>query len=204
MAPRMDLLVVAQQPLFAVGLQAVLAHGGHGLRCVSAHTAEEALSRVRTSDRLALVIADLRVGDADGLALLQQVRLCRPHMPRVLMSDEPDPGLAREAQRAGINACLSKTMHADQWVMAIGAVLKGQSDFPAAVDTRAALSERQVSVLQWAAAGLGNRQIAAKLHLTERTVKYHMSESFQRLATATRTEAVARAAALGLITLPGY
>jgi DNA-binding NarL/FixJ family response regulator len=65
------------------------------------------------------------------------------------------------------------------------------------------LNERQVSVLQLASAGLGNRQIARQLHVTERTVKYHLSESFLRLASSCRTEAVAKAAAMGLIRLQG-
>jgi two-component system competent response regulator ComA len=93
-------------------------------------------------------------------------------------------------------------MDAREWLHAIGTVLEGRRNIPVSPGAPAALSDRQISVLQLAAIGLGNRQIAEKLHLTERTVKYHMTGSFQRLTCASRTEAVARAAALGLITLP--
>lgn len=203
MSNRAELLVVAQQPLYAMGLQSVLACAERGLHCLVAHSAAQALSLVRASKGLALVIADSRVdGTLAGLTLLQQMGRCRPGMPRVLMSDELDPGLARQARRAGIDAYLCKNMDAFEWLQAIGAVLEGRRDIPAFAGAPAPLSERQISVLQLAAIGLGNRQIAEKLHLTERTVKYHMTGSFQRLASASRTEAVARAAALGLITLP--
>ena len=51
------------------------------------------------------------------------------------------------------------------------------------------------------ARGLGNKQIAAALGISERTVKFHISSLFTKLGAANRTDAVRRAAQAGLITL---
>jgi two-component system nitrate/nitrite response regulator NarL len=56
-------------------------------------------------------------------------------------------------------------------------------------------------VLEHLARGLANKQIAAALGISERTVKFHVSSVFEKLGAGNRTEAVARAAQAGLITL---
>ena len=64
-----------------------------------------------------------------------------------------------------------------------------------------ALAAREREVLELIAQGRSNREIAETLFVTEHTVKYHVASLFSRLDVTSRSEAVARAAALGL--LPG-
>ena len=64
-----------------------------------------------------------------------------------------------------------------------------------------ALTPRERAVLEHLAQGLGNKQIAAALGITERTVKFHVSSVFTKLGATNRTEAVTRAAQQGLIAL---
>ena len=52
------------------------------------------------------------------------------------------------------------------------------------------LTERETEVLQWLAQGLSNRQIAAKLHISEHTVKFHVSSVYGKLGATNRAEAV--------------
>ena len=61
------------------------------------------------------------------------------------------------------------------------------------------LSAREREVLQLIAQGRTNREIAESLFVTEHTVKYHVTSLFNRLDVTSRAEAVARAAALGLL-----
>jgi ATP/maltotriose-dependent transcriptional regulator MalT len=61
------------------------------------------------------------------------------------------------------------------------------------------LSSREREVLQLIAQGRSNREIAEALFVTEHTVKYHVTSLFNRLDVTSRAEAVARAAALGLL-----
>jgi DNA-binding NarL/FixJ family response regulator len=61
------------------------------------------------------------------------------------------------------------------------------------------LTPRERAVLEQLARGLGNKQIAAALGISERTVKFHVGALFAKLGASTRTEAVAQAAHAGLI-----
>jgi DNA-binding NarL/FixJ family response regulator len=63
------------------------------------------------------------------------------------------------------------------------------------------LTPREHAVLEHLARGLGNKQIAAALGISERTVKFHVSSVFTKLGATTRTEAVTRAVQSGLIML---
>ena len=61
------------------------------------------------------------------------------------------------------------------------------------------LTAREEEVLQLAAEGLTNRQMALQLHISEHTVKFHLSSIFSKLGVASRTEAVKVGAQRGLI-----
>jgi NarL family two-component system response regulator LiaR len=64
-----------------------------------------------------------------------------------------------------------------------------------------ALTARELEVLRLVAQGRANKEIAAAIGVTERTVKFHLSAIMGRLGAANRTEAVALAAQQGLIEL---
>jgi len=61
------------------------------------------------------------------------------------------------------------------------------------------LSERELDVLAAIAEGLSNQETAARLYISERTVKWHASNIYGKLQVSSRTEAVARARALGIV-----
>ncbi|BAY36393.1 two component transcriptional regulator, LuxR family protein [Nostoc sp. NIES-2111] len=63
------------------------------------------------------------------------------------------------------------------------------------------LTPREIEVLKMLGSGLGNKAIAKSLHISDHTVKFHVSSIFQKLAVSTRTEAVTVGVRLGLILL---
>ena len=63
------------------------------------------------------------------------------------------------------------------------------------------LTEREQEVLGLVALGLPNKTIAARLHISEHTVKFHVGSILAKLDAGSRTEAVTRAARRGLLTL---
>jgi len=63
------------------------------------------------------------------------------------------------------------------------------------------LTPREIEVLGMLVSGLGNKAIAKHLHISEHTVKFHISSIFQKLGVSTRTEAVTVGVRLGLIML---
>jgi two-component system, NarL family, response regulator YdfI len=70
-----------------------------------------------------------------------------------------------------------------------------------AIDPVQILTAREVEVLIQIGSGLGNKAIAHHLHISEHTVKFHISSIFQKLDVATRTEAVTAGIRMGLILL---
>jgi two-component system, NarL family, response regulator YdfI len=69
------------------------------------------------------------------------------------------------------------------------------------VDLMPTLTAREIEVLIQIGAGLGNKAIAHKLHISDHTVKFHISSIFQKLGVSTRTEAVTAGIRIGLIML---
>jgi DNA-binding NarL/FixJ family response regulator len=85
--------------------------------------------------------------------------------------------------------------------VAASAVLRRVRGDVASGEAAPTLTQRERAVLDHLARGLGNKQIAAALKISERTVKFHVSSVFTKLGATNRTEAVTRAAQAGLITL---
>lgn len=71
----------------------------------------------------------------------------------------------------------------------------------ATADIEEALTHRELEVMQQLAAGRTNRDIAAALGITEHTVKFHVNSILEKLGAESRTEAVVRAARLGIVVL---
>lgn len=61
------------------------------------------------------------------------------------------------------------------------------------------LTDRELEVLSYVASGYRNREIAERLHVTVKTIEYHLSNILGRLGARSRTEAVVRAWQLGMI-----
>jgi DNA-binding NarL/FixJ family response regulator len=114
---------------------------------------------------------------------------------------------------------LLKDVHIDEVIKAIRAVHAGESVLHPAVarrvidrfvlpaDRRSAsdasdeLTEREMEVLKLAAKGMSNRQIAAELVISVRTVQSHLNSVFNKIGVGSRTEAVIHALRKGWITL---
>jgi two-component system, NarL family, response regulator YdfI len=71
----------------------------------------------------------------------------------------------------------------------------------AALSAGFSLTPREIEVLTRLGSGLGNKAIGQSLHISEHTVKFHISSIFQKLGVSTRTEAVTAGVRLGLILL---
>jgi DNA-binding NarL/FixJ family response regulator len=80
-------------------------------------------------------------------------------------------------------------------------VLEAREEDLAFATPREVLTARELQVLRLLAEGLGNRDIAERLGLSEHTVKFHLSAIFGKLGASTRTDTVRRALRIGLIDL---
>ncbi len=138
--------------------------------------------------------------------------------PSVALVDDPGATWDRERLEAGLGAraLLARDASAEEIVAAIVAVAAGLvalqpralampslESGPRAAHTASAerLTARETRVLGELARGVPNKTIATRLAISEHTVKFHVASIFAKLGVASRTEAVAQGARLGLIML---
>jgi NarL family two-component system response regulator YdfI len=135
----------------------------------------------------------------------------------VVLSDHSEPKWAGEALRAGVRAVLPTDILPDQLVAALEAAAAGlivmhpkevDAMFPAAEPASRPLAEvaepltpRESEVLQMLASGLANKEIAARLKISEHTVKFHVASILGKLGAGSRTEAVSLGIRRGLVFL---
>ena len=202
MTLRTSLLIVEDHPLYRQGLIDLLHRSTlfDEVRCVNSGAA--ALASLGDGCDFDMILADWRLPDMDGLALLESVAERHPTIARVLMSGTDDPRLPALCARQGLMGFLPKSLEPIEMLALIARLLTGESWFPSGKADARMLSPRQTAVLEGIAAGLTNKHLARNLGITERTVKHHLTAIFARLGTTRRAEAVSRAVSEGLISLP--
>ena len=206
-------LLVASSPAVRAGLAALLS-GQSGLTVLESGT-----TPARVDSSLELVEADVMVlalepGEDPPLPLRAPPDTAARLPAVVLLGDEPASAWANRALRNGALGVLPRTATADQivaavWAVAAGLTVREAADAGATLHTRAplpnqshpVLTGREVEILGLLAEGLGNKTIAARLGISEHTVKTHVTSVFTKLGVSTRAEAVANAIRLGLIML---
>ena len=185
-------------------VQSHAASSGHEVQVFEARTLQEALALYRDQQAaIDLVLLDLHLPDAYGLSGLVTFIAQFPAARVVVLSGVSDPALVREAITRGASAFLAKSgdlQHVVSYIRSLG--LLGQSgaaftgepmgNVPADDDSESAglrivrtmrtaagdrlqLTARQAQVLDSILAGQSNRQIAEIAHLSEGTVKNHVS-----------------------------
>lgn len=134
----------------------------------------------------------------------------RPGGPPVVAVVGPDSGAwVDEALQAGVRAVIPRDAGPAEIQAAVGAAAAGlvvvrPEDVPETrrgPDVDASLTPRELQVLDLLGEGLGNKAIAARLAITERTVKFHVGAIFEKLGVSSRTEAVTAALRRGLLLL---
>ncbi len=207
--------IVAASPLARAGLENLLA--ARDIEVVASSGTIEALAEMLVDAAPDVVLVD-STGEpfeptlesilASGLASDLSV---------VMLGDGMTPIVSAEALRAGIRAVLPGDISPEQLVTALQAVASGLlvlhpshaneglpavSAPPRAVDELAeSLTRREVEVLQMLAAGLSNKEIAARLGISDHTAKFHVASILGKLGAATRTEAVSLGIRRGLVLL---
>ena len=135
----------------------------------------------------------------------------------VVLTDHREPKLLAEALRTGVRAVLPSDIAEDQLVAALEAAAAGlivvhpaevELMFPVAENASRQLAElaepltpRESEVLQMLASGFANKTIAARLKISEHTVKFHVASILGKLGAGSRTEAVSLGIRRGLVLL---
>ena len=169
----------------------------------------EAASWLENAVPPGIVVWDLGWGTSEVPPELQILEAA--HIPVLVLVD--DATQAAEVRQATVASVLSRSAGREVMASAMIAAAAGliviDPTFearsvpgrPEAEATLEPLTPREVEVLQWVAEGLPNKTIALRLGIRETTVKFHVNSILAKLGAQSRTEAVTRAARLGLILL---
>ena len=200
-------LVVDDHVLLREGVAAVVGTQADMRIVGEASTGAEAISEY---DRLKpdVVLMDLQLPDMSGVEAIEAIGSSHRDARILVFTTYSGDGRAIKALRAGAMGYLLKASLRNELLDAIRSVHHGGKHLDASVATAIAmhvlddaLSDREVSVLSLAAGGNSNKQIAARLDISEETVKGHMKIVFSKLRATDRTHAVTIAAKRGLIDL---
>jgi DNA-binding NarL/FixJ family response regulator len=168
--------------------------------------AVEAVERLRPD----VVLMDMVMPGVDGLEAIRRVLAARPETRVVVLTSYADEEQVVPAVRAGAAGYLLKDVQPSDLAEAIRTVAAGGALLAPAVTARVlrevqsggapdpGLTAREREVLGLLGRGLTNRQIAAELVLSEKTVKTHVSNILGKLGLPDRTQAALYAVRLGL------
>jgi DNA-binding NarL/FixJ family response regulator len=148
-----------------------------------------------------LVLLDLAMPLMDGLTCLQRLRESYPEVKVVILSACADPERIEAAFAEGASGYICKGVDANDLQDALRQMLIRNVRTPVglAAPTTAGLTKREISILRLIADGASNRAIGTELHVTEQTVKFHLTNIYRKLGVTNRTSAVSVAFALGLL-----
>ncbi|KPC94065.1 LuxR family transcriptional regulator, partial [Streptomyces sp. NRRL F-6602] len=183
------------------GLRALLS-SAPGIEVVAeAGSGEEALA-LTALHHPDLVLMDLQLGEGiDGVETTRRLTTLPDHPPYVLVltTYDTDADITR-AVEAGATGYLLKAERPEELFTAIRAAASGRTALPPPVAQRVMthlrnpqpeLTPRERDILRHLTQGLGNREIARALFISEATVKTHLGRIYQKLGVETRAGAVA-------------
>jgi DNA-binding NarL/FixJ family response regulator len=217
-APRV--VVADDQALVRTGFRMILTAGGVDV-VGEAGNGNEAVAAVRQT-RPDVVLMDVRMPELDGLEATRRILADDGVGPRVIILTTFDlDHYVYAALAAGASGFLLKDVTPEHLVAAVRMVRSGDALLAPAITRRlverfakrdpeaatlhrdlAGLTPREVEVLQLLARGLSNAELAARLHLSEATVKTHVARILGKLNLRDRVQAVVVAYETGLVS-PG-
>lgn len=189
------ILFVDDHPIYRDGLRRALEARIEGLEVAVASGATDARDKLAADASIALVLADYRLVDGDGLELISGLRASHADVAVGLLCGEPTQALAAQVRAIGGVACLPKELGTEELTDAVESILDGEEVFPSPVAGPGAplMSERRRDILTFASKGWPDKVIGEELGITESTVRNHWHHIFRRLGVNNRTEAVTRA-----------
>ena len=136
---------------------------------------------------------------ASGIVALAAVRQAYPRLKILLLCERLTPSIARSAIEGLVEGVVLKSDSVDEVLLALNHVLDGRAVMPSGwqavpVDPEGgsqveSLSAREREVLELAADGMRNREIAERLMISSNTVKFHLRTIYSRLGVRNRVQA---------------
>ncbi len=162
-----------------------------------------------------VVLMDMQLPGGQSLEALRQIKQLNLNTQVLLLSALDREEYLYETLRAGAGGYVLKDIAPDELAQAVRTVARGEVPVQPQLARRLlsqfsrqarsshpydALTAREQEVLRLLARGLRNKEMAARLHVSERTINFHLANIYQKLNVSGRTEALSKALEQGLIT----
>lgn len=176
--------------------------------------------QLAVTERPDVVVMDFAMPELNGIEATRQIKAVAPAIAILVLTAYDSHQYIFAFLEAGAAGYLLKDVRVDELVDAIRAVHAGESILHPAIARKVIdrfarpeehvvtaqtafdqLTERELEVLQLAAKGSSNREIARELTISVRTVQSHLTNVFNKMGVGSRTEAVVHALRRGWITL---
>jgi two-component system, NarL family, response regulator YdfI len=159
-----------------------------------------------------ILLLDIGSPADDAVSIVLESR-GEPSATLVILTDDVEKFVAADAFRSGVRAILPREAKPEEIYAALQASVAGlvvmhlealDSLLPTDAEKQSdsadeILTPREIEVLRMIAEGLGNKEIASKLGISDHTVKFHISSTFAKLGASNRAEAVTLGIRHGLI-----
>lgn len=204
---QLRILVVDDHPLLREGIAALIANQADMKLVAEASNGREAIELFRKY-RPDVTLMDLQLPEMSGTDAIIAIRSEFPEARIIVLTTYGGDVQVLRALKAGARAYLLKALVRKELAEAIRAVHAGQKHILREVAselaehaTDEALSPREIEVLRLISAGNANKEIAARLSITEETVKGHVKNILSKLGANDRTHAVTIGLKRGIIEL---
>ena len=203
----MRLLLADDHTLFRDGVRSLLAARGVDV------IGEAADGREAVAAALALrpdvVLMDITMPVMDGLEATRLIKASAPEIKIIMLTVSDEDRMVFEAIKSGAAGYLLKNLQADEFFDLLTGVERDEAPISRTLAARMLdefsgrpqrpvkqdeLTDREREVLQAISSGAGNREVAAALHISENTVKFHMKNILDKLHLRSRSEVVDYAA----------
>ncbi|CAN5601242.1 response regulator transcription factor [soil metagenome] len=197
-------LLADDHTMFREGLAKLLTAYG-GLEVVGETTNDDGAAALAREKKPDVVIMEARVPFEEARGFLDEMRRVEPRPKVIIVTMFDDPAMMRNFLRLGVSGYVLKSSSTTQLVSAIRAAAFAPERGNVVVGMprtmleeteggpESPLSVRELEILLLASRGLSNRQIAARVHLTEGTVKRHLSNTYHKMGVGSRGEAARKA-----------
>ena len=201
------ILIVDDHPLLREGIAALIGAEPDMELVGQAASGKEALVQFKLK-RPDVTLMDLQMPETSGIEAIIAIRGEFPNARIIVLTTYSGDVHVLRALKAGARAYLLKGQVNAELLDVIRAVHRGEKRIPPEIAAELAdhatdvdLSAREVDVLRLIATGNGNKEVAAKLSITEETVKNHVTHILAKLGANDRTHAVTIAIKRGFIEL---
>ena len=215
---KITIMLADDHPLVRKALRDVLEKQADFEIVAEAGDGEEAI-KIATELVPDVVLMDITMPELNGIEATRQIKAKCPNIAVLVLTVHDDSEHILGILEAGAAGYLTKRVFGEEVIHAIHSVVAGETVLsaeifqqilkhamryatkPITVAVGEKLTVREIEILNWAAKGKSNKDIAAELNLSQATIKSYLSDIFAKLEVASRTEAVIIGLRAGILTL---